>query len=238
MSTEIVCALSEKVYIDVDGSIITLENGKCLLVIPGASVSVLEKGKVDYLCCEPDESHDGVFRVYLDSRNAAIIDNEKISSTVSSLCKELEYCETVFSTELLSLMFKQLLLYLSRHFSEIGQDDKAADRDNLRICNLIMKYINENLYSIRNLSDVAASLGYNYSYISTLFHRSMGITLNGYFKSKRMNEAKSMLLDSKKSISEIARIMNYSSVYAFSKAFKEYFGESPGYYSGRFAPKK
>lgn len=157
--------------------------------------------------------------------------------TVKNLCAELESANEAFSNELVSLLGSQMLVYLARHLGTYTDDSDKNKDANLKLCSQVMSFIDSRIFTMKNLREVATEMGYNYSYISTLFRRTSGTTLNAYFKTKRMNAAKRLLQDNKMSVSEIARIMNYSSVYAFSKAFKEHFGSSPGHYSGRF-PKK
>lgn len=159
--------------------------------------------------------------------------NPNVSETLKNLSLELSSDAEFFSNELVSLLCSQLIVYVLRAFGA-RTDEKQIDEVNYRVCSRVMNYIDSKIYTMKNLREVATAMGYNYSYISTLFHKTTGMTLNGYFKNKRMNEAKKLLSDNKMSISEIARVMNYSSVYAFSKAFKEHFGASPGHYSGRF----
>lgn len=171
--------------------------------------------------------HDLTGRVFAD---------EAVNATVKNICYELKASDKVFSMQMLSLLCSQLLVYLLRNVGS-SFENRDSDDANLRVCSQVMSYIDSRIYNMKNLREVAAAVGYNYSYISTLFRKTVGITLNSYFKTKRMNEAKKLLQDNKISVSEVARIMNYSSVYAFSKAFKEHFGSSPGRYSGRFPNK-
>lgn len=182
-----------------------------------------------------DEFNKTVFGIA--GMNHVFFVDENISRLLDNISSELEHQHTAYGTELLSLCCSQIFVYLWRCFLSIENEGNVNDSLNVKVCNSVMAYIDENVYTIKNLREVAHEIGYNYSYISTLFRRTCGITLNSYFKTKRMNEAKHLLSDRKMSISEIARIMNYSSVYAFSKAFKEHFGSSPGHYSGRFPNK-
>ena len=166
--------------------------------------------------------------------------NKSICATVNNICRETKNDENIFSKELVSLLCNEFVVYLLRHFNskyDRPEDDDDNSSANEKLCNRVMQYIDSRILSIKNLNEVASVMGYNYSYISTLFHKTTGMTLNNYFKQKRMDTATLLLSDSKMSISEIARTMNYSSVYAFSKAFKEHFGSSPGHYSGRFSGK-
>ena len=167
-----------------------------------------------------------------------VLFNDNISRLLENVSGEIGEKMSVYSAELLSLSCSQIFVYLLRSFMSLDEMKSKDDEINVKVCASVMEYIDEHIYSLKNLREVAHAIGYNYSYISTLFHKTCGITLNNYFKTKRMNEAKKLLSDSNVSISETARIMNYSSVYAFSKAFKEHFGSSPGHYTGRLATKE
>ena len=68
---------------------------------------------------------------------------------------------------------------------------------------------------------------YNYSYLSALFSRVTGKTLRGYYLDRRLEIAKTMVLEKNKKIWEIAEMLNYSSAFAFSKAFISKYGISP-----------
>ena len=90
-----------------------------------------------------------------------------------------------------------------------------------------MRYISLNLLSIRNLSDISNYLNYNYSYLSKVFKASTGKSITEYYVSAKMERAKTLIYDERLPVSKVAEILNYSSVYTFSKAFKIFFGVSP-----------
>ena len=90
-----------------------------------------------------------------------------------------------------------------------------------------MRYLSLNLLSIRNLSEITRYLNYNYSYLSKVFKKTTGKSLTDYYISLKMERAKTLILDERFSVSKAAEMLNYSSVYAFSKAFKEFYGVSP-----------
>ena len=160
---------------------------------------------------------------------ARILHDKNINESLCSIISELGE-EKVYSNEIISLICNRLLLYVMRSFDVNRSDDTKNADSCINLCTSIMNYIDSRVSSIKNLSEVAEALGYNYSYLSNLFRKNVGITLNKYFISKKMQEAERCLLETKKSVSKISQHLKYSSVYAFSKAFKEYFGESPANY--------
>jgi YesN/AraC family two-component response regulator len=74
---------------------------------------------------------------------------------------------------------------------------------------------------------------YNYSYLSHLFHSITSQTLSAYFQKRRLETAAGLLSENDLSITQIAQMLQYSSVYAFSKAFRTYYGVSPREYRGK-----
>ena len=51
-----------------------------------------------------------------------------------------------------------------------------------------------------------------------------------YYIHKRMQAAKALIYEQKSSLTEIARILGFSGIYSFSKAFRDYYGMSPRAY--------
>ncbi len=95
------------------------------------------------------------------------------------------------------------------------------------ICYQVMHYIDTHIFSIKRLDDVAKAINYNYSYLSTLFKNTMGSSILDHYKQSKLKKAVALISEDKLSVSEIATKLNYSSVYAFSKAFKKLTGQPP-----------
>lgn len=228
--------------ISVDGNNFPLNEGEGLIVFPHEIIDINSETVEDFTCNYIVFSVDtaryndafGQIKFSVTGKNMRVFNDEHINNALVSVCTELESGVDAYSEELISLLCSQMLVYLLRCFGNNSLSESVSNDANLKVCSMVMSYIDNHIYTMKSLSEVASEMGYNYSYISTLFRKTCGMTLNSYFKTKRMNEAKKLLQNKKMSVSEIARVMNYSSVYAFSKAFKEYFGASPGHYSGRY----
>ena len=78
-----------------------------------------------------------------------------------------------------------------------------------------------------SLDELSEKFNYNYSYLSALFSRVTGKTLREYYSERRLEVARTMVLENNKKIWEIADMLNYSSAFAFSKAFAARYGISP-----------
>ena len=70
-------------------------------------------------------------------------------------------------------------------------------------------------------------MNYNYSYLSAIFRSKTGVTISEYYQQKRLGAAKQLLFEGNLSVNKIADVLGYSSIYAFSKAFKKKYGIAP-----------
>ena len=118
------------------------------------------------------------------------------------------------------------MIYLIRDFSDIAQE--TADVSDARIlCLQLMNHIDAHIYSSESLSETAEKFNYNYSYLSSLFRKTTGKNLSDYYRERKMETAKVLLLENRKKINEISQMLGYSSPFAFSRAFTKTFGVSP-----------
>ena len=95
------------------------------------------------------------------------------------------------------------------------------------LCQQIMNYIDTHVYSIESLDILTDIFSYNYSYLSNLFKKNTSITILDYYTNKRLETAKALIIENKKKIHEIAEMLNYSSTFTFSRAFKKKYGYPP-----------
>ncbi len=80
-----------------------------------------------------------------------------------------------------------------------------------------------------DMEQLSRDLGYCREYMTRQFRLEYYVTPKQYFNQRKMNAAQERLLHGAR-IKEIAEELNYSSAYAFSKAFKNHFGLSPEKY--------
>ena len=77
-----------------------------------------------------------------------------------------------------------------------------------------------------SMNDMSRALGYSREHLTRCFLSAYRITPKQYLHARKMNLAMALLLEGEK-VQEVAERLGYSSPYAFSKAFKAYFGLSP-----------
>lgn len=67
-------------------------------------------------------------------------------------------------------------------------------------------------------------MGKNYSYISTLFSKHFGLTLEHYYLTLRIERVKELISYGELNVSEVASKLGYSSTQHLSRQFKDYTG--------------
>lgn len=89
----------------------------------------------------------------------------------------------------------------------------------------VKSFIRANYRQRITLDMLEQHFGYSKFYIEKMFRKSYGISVIGYRNHRRMEASLELLKTN--SVSETASILGYSSIYAFSKAFRSVYKASP-----------
>lgn len=92
------------------------------------------------------------------------------------------------------------------------------------------EYIHRNLSSDLGIDELADYLGISCSYFSLLFKTHFGETFVEYLTKQRMEQAKSLLAMTDKTITKIGAMVGYAERRYFTKVFHKYAGMSPSEY--------
>jgi AraC-like DNA-binding protein len=151
---------------------------------------------------------------------------ESLYPLCSNLLQELR-SEDIYSARAIALLLEQILIECSRTISKTTKSEpQSAPTDAVILTHDIITYIDKNIFKIKKISDLENVFFYNVNNLSKHFHAQMGIPLNTYFISKKM-EAALKLLQAGESVTEVSDKLQYSSIHAFSRAYKNYFNVSP-----------
>lgn len=174
------------------------------------------------------------------SPSSRVIHNEKAIDLIDSILSEFNddnENRSPFSNEMLSALCNQMIVYILRGMKADSSEGSSINQSVSELCYKMMNYIDSHLYTLTSLNEMAKEMGYNYSYLSALFRKTTTLSLSYYYRVKRLETARLLLAENKKSISQVADLMNYSSIYSFSKSFKEHYGISPRKYLQQFSNK-
>lgn len=118
------------------------------------------------------------------------------------------------------------LLYL---FIQIDDEQMIEPMDHQLALKLrpALAYIEEQLESPCQITDISSKLNYNSSYFAKLFKKGMGMTFTSYVQMRRMKRAEQLLLTETWSVTEISGRVGFTSPAQFYQLFKRHFGCSP-----------
>lgn len=160
------------------------------------------------------------------SPSARVFHDERILPLVSNAIFELNEKKSYHSL-LLSSIFRQIIIYTLRAFEKRENEIPKNATKNDILCYKLMNYMDTHIYTMKSLDELSEITGYSYGYLSALFRKITGNTLSIYYRTKKLDAAKHLLKENKLTVTEIATQLNYASLYAFSKAFRNHFGVSP-----------
>lgn len=106
-----------------------------------------------------------------------------------------------------------------------------------RIKQKIDHYLTWNQEGDLRIVDIAHQLGYNEKYLSRLFFAETGQPLKRYLMQHNLEKAKSLLLNTKSSIEQIAIHCGYSDAHNFTRMIRTELGMSPTEFRLRFEQK-
>lgn len=103
--------------------------------------------------------------------------------------------EKLLSWQLITSLLKLAVIHIIRAFIKLPREKSKLEPKNAseELCYQVMNYIDTHIYTIKNLSELTEVIGYNYSYISSLFKKTTSQTLSEYFTQKRMGNRKNSL---------------------------------------------
>ena len=146
-----------------------------------------------------------------------------VSRTISEVKKQKKLSE-----KMMEALITEIFVLLIRDFDVSEHSDVAGNKNEAEmLCFRLMNYIDNHIYSIRNLRELADTTNYSYNYLSNVFKETTGTTLQGYYHNRRLETARLVLSSEEFTVSEVAGMLGYSSLYPFSLAFKKKFGYPP-----------
>ncbi len=123
-----------------------------------------------------------------------------------------------------------LLTAIVRHYAAAGKildDTQPADIVQQARYIRLTEFIEAHLFEKITIKDLAALVHMSEKYVIKYFHKRIGISPYAYIRQRRMEYAANALLSGTHTIKELADQLGYSDQFAFSRAFKKYFGTPP-----------
>jgi AraC-like DNA-binding protein len=140
-----------------------------------------------------------------------------------------------------------LLTLVARQFIEAGltahslpsleRDDE--DEGSLRVSQRAYRvhqakmFIDQHRGEALRLGDIASHVQLSEEHLARVFKQATGQTLLEYARQTRLERAKTLLVNSDRTVSEIAALTGFSSIALFSRSFRKYVGQNPLAYRRR-----
>lgn len=144
--------------------------------------------------------------------------------------QKVELGEADIVEDLTPLQIDELDTALRKSGIEVLESKKSILIEKIK--NIIIEqvhYVEEPMPT--NLSTLLSeALHHDYTYLANLFSISQGTTIEKFYISHRVERIKELLLYDELNITEIARLMHYSSVAHMSNQFKKLTGLTPSFF--------
>lgn len=139
------------------------------------------------------------------------------------------------SEQLIENYLEQILIGLVRKEMHIGVINKLAsplkEKTRKDAFNKVVDYFENNIINMVNLDTVCRSTGYSCTYIENVFKEKTGKSVMEFYKFSKLEKAKELIREGDDTFTQIAAVLNYSSLHYFSRIFKKYIGMTPTEYS-------
>lgn len=138
-----------------------------------------------------------------------------------------QYTELVLRLERLGTIeevFTNLSVYISKVLNNWLEEKQYVESKPIRMAK---HYIGEYYYQSLTLEVVSKEIGFNPTYFSTMFKKETGKNFSEYLKEVRIENAKTMLLNTEQSVEDISYAIGYLDIKYFSRLFKKLTGITP-----------
>ena len=147
--------------------------------------------------------------------------NMAIFDTLNNFMHSLSKAEDIELPMLLTEAQRIILTTYRMH------NENITKNENMEIIKQACQIINQDQFSRISAREVAGKIGIGYEKFRKLFKSKVGISPSEFTIQRRMNNAKSLLIDTKKSIKEISIELGFPDPFTFTKQFKKVVGVSP-----------
>ncbi len=149
---------------------------------------------------------------------------ESVRNLMLTVHREFESSESDYTT-LVCNHISTIMILFSRYYGEIGLSRK--DRQSHKKLLLAIEYIDAHYKECITLDALAQRVAYSRCYFSSVFRKSMGMSLWDYITIKRIEEAVNMIKTTDLNIADVALECGFNSVVNFNKLFKKYTNLTP-----------
>lgn len=157
----------------------------------------------------------------------------QVTALLQQLLQEQERMEAYAADMIISQLRLILLILLRQQTaprSEKPRQENVLHSDNA-IIRQAQQYISTHVREKMTVPSVARQADVSPSYLTALFHKHLQISPGEYIRRVKLEESKQLIRENNLNFTEIAALLQYSTVHHFSRQFKEKFGVTPTEYA-------
>lgn len=152
--------------------------------------------------------------------------NVKDGSIISDIFKKMDYYCRSFSTESFVEIAKLLIQEIIYNLSLVDNREKEESSVINPLLSRALSYIAQNLFTIKDIAEIAGEVFVTESYLFRLFKRELFKSPKKYITEKRLLYAQNQLKKGK-SPTEVASICGFEDYTTFYRNYLSMFGKSP-----------
>ncbi len=217
---EIITILSGEMVIYVDNKEFLLKKNEALLIFPNQIHSLQSKKSRHLLCIFPPKA--------VQAFSSKLLDKIPINNKFTPDCYLIDALSKL--TPHSKVAERKGILYLLCHQFDKQAEYTHKQSDKKELLSKIFLFVENNFNKSCSLAELAKSTGYDYSYLSRYFKKSVGIHFNTYVNHSRLSHSCYLLENSDISITACAYESGFTSLRSFNRVFKNYYQVTPAEY--------
>lgn len=239
---EILYSLEKSFHIDIETKSFTANKGEIVIVGAGASHCLFPSApdaKRLVIRVDPAlifshsvfaEHRDCFSQIMPHSTDWPVKVQDRISYSLNVM--RLEWFERKIGWQ--EMIYSEFARIAAIALRELPKSDGGKrNRSDSYALKLALDYLSENHYREISLKSCADELGFNESYLSSMFKKRTGTSFHRYLIDIRLNSAEWMLSNSDITVAEVAENAGFSNVKTFHRVFYEKHGIPPGVFRKR-----
>ncbi len=123
-----------------------------------------------------------------------------------------------------------LVVHVARRLHDVPMVTQPGAVGHGHVVNQVKEFLLRNFARELTLGEIAWHVKKSEEHLARVFRKVTGQTVFDYLRTVRLETAKTLLIDSDKTLTEIARLTGFSSLALFSHNFSQYVGRSPSAY--------
>lgn len=144
----------------------------------------------------------------------------------------------IYGNDLILCYLKEIMIHLLRSqqmetvVKNVPKESRPAIENT--IVSAAEEYVKNHIDKRITVSEIAAAIPVSETYLSALFKKNTGESLNHYINMQKLGLAKDYILSGRYTFTQIAQMLGYNSVHYFSQSFKRYLGFTPSDYANLY----